>query len=96
MVVTTTGQTTGLRATLVPVDIYSEDEGLAFLAERTNLPDKRLGESVPLFEATLADRVRVLGEEHPDTRVLRDNLAAARQAAEQVGRKKKRLWRGRE
>ncbi|MFC0567396.1 tetratricopeptide repeat protein, partial [Plantactinospora siamensis] len=37
----------------------------------------RLGEAIPLYEATLVARERVLGEEHPDTLASRNNLAAA-------------------
>ncbi|WP_307797849.1 tetratricopeptide repeat protein [Streptomyces laculatispora] len=33
--------------------------------------------AVPLFEATLAQRVRVLGDTHPDTLRSRNNLADA-------------------
>ena len=35
----------------------------------------RLDEAIPLFERTLADRERVLGEAHPDTLTTRNNLA---------------------
>ena len=38
----------------------------------------RLGEAIPLFEQTLADRERVLGPDHPDTLASRNNLAGAR------------------
>ncbi|MFF0838021.1 MULTISPECIES: hypothetical protein [unclassified Streptomyces] len=37
--------------------------------------------AIPLLETTLAERVRVLGDAHPDTLTSRDNLAAAREAA---------------
>ncbi|MGH3223515.1 MAG: hypothetical protein ACRDPY_33320 [Streptosporangiaceae bacterium] len=33
----------------------------------------------PLYEQTLADRLRVLGADHPQTKIVRGNLAAARQ-----------------
>ncbi|MFB9236245.1 tetratricopeptide repeat protein, partial [Plantactinospora siamensis] len=45
----------------------------------------RLGEAIPLYEATLVARERVLGEEHPDTLASRNNLAAAYQAAGRLG-----------
>ncbi|MFE7595548.1 tetratricopeptide repeat protein [Streptomyces sp. NPDC057494] len=32
---------------------------------------------MPLYEQTLADRLRVLGEDHPDTLASRNNLAGA-------------------
>jgi hypothetical protein len=35
------------------------------------------GPGHPLYEKTLADSARVLGEDHPQTKVVRDNLAAA-------------------
>jgi hypothetical protein len=37
----------------------------------------RLDEAIPLFERTLADRERVLGQTHPSTLVSRGNLASA-------------------
>jgi hypothetical protein len=37
----------------------------------------RLGEAIPLFEQTLTDSVQILGDDHPDTRTYRDDLAAA-------------------
>jgi len=37
--------------------------------------------TILLFEAVLADCVRLLGETHPDMRMSRNNLAAAYQAA---------------
>ena len=40
VVVTTTGPVPGVRSTLVPVGVFSEAEGLAFLAERTGLADE--------------------------------------------------------
>jgi Tetratricopeptide repeat len=39
VVVTTTGSLAGARGVMVPVGVFSEDEGLAFLAERTGLDD---------------------------------------------------------
>ncbi|WP_173267813.1 tetratricopeptide repeat protein, partial [Streptomyces pacificus] len=45
-----------------------------------------LGRAVPLYEQTLADRVRVLGEDHPDTLVSRNNLAGAYSSAGDLGR----------
>jgi len=41
----------------------------------------RLDEAIPLYERTLADRERVLGETHPDTLMSRNNLAHAYRAA---------------
>jgi hypothetical protein len=38
---------------------------------------RQLDEAIPLFEQTLADRERVLGQAHPDTLTSRDNLANA-------------------
>ena len=40
-----------------------------------------MGEAIPLCEQVLADRVRVLGADHPDTLTSRNNLATAYQAA---------------
>ncbi|NUT49850.1 MAG: tetratricopeptide repeat protein [Saccharothrix sp.] len=37
-----------------------------------------LGRAVPLYEATLTDSERVLGPDHPTTRIIRSNLAEAR------------------
>jgi hypothetical protein len=36
----------------------------------------RTAEAVPLLERTLADYERLLGAEHPNTKVVRGNLAA--------------------
>jgi hypothetical protein len=36
------------------------------------------GRAVPLFEQTLADSVRVLGADHPQTKEVGGNLGAAR------------------
>ena len=41
----------------------------------------RLDETIPLFERTLADRERILGDTHPGTLGSRNNLATAHQAA---------------
>ncbi|MCZ0211400.1 tetratricopeptide repeat protein, partial [Streptomyces sp. UMAF16] len=45
-----------------------------------------LGRAIPLFEQTLADRVRVLGEDHPNTLTSRNNLAGAYESAGNLGR----------
>jgi hypothetical protein len=37
-----------------------------------------LGRAVPLLEQALADSVRVLGADHPQTKTVRGNLTAAR------------------
>ena len=42
--------------------------------------------AIPLFERTLADRVRVLGEDHPDTLTARNNLAYAYRSAGDLAR----------
>ncbi|MBO4257160.1 tetratricopeptide repeat protein [Streptomyces griseorubiginosus] len=36
-----------------------------------------LGQAIPLYERTLADSERVLGADHPDTLLSRNNLAGA-------------------
>ncbi|HTP16652.1 MAG TPA: tetratricopeptide repeat protein [Streptosporangiaceae bacterium] len=41
----------------------------------------RLGQAIPLYEHTLADRERVLGSDHPQTLTSRNNLAYAYKAA---------------
>ena len=41
----------------------------------------RLEEAITLFEQVLTDRIRVQGEEHPDTLASRNNLAGAYHAA---------------
>ena len=38
-----------------------------------------LDRAIPLYEQTLADRERVLNADHPQTKLVRGNLAAARQ-----------------
>jgi len=53
---------------------------------RSNLADAyraagRLAEAIPLHEQTLADRLRVLGADHPSTLMSRSNLAEAYRAA---------------
>jgi hypothetical protein len=35
----------------------------------------RTAEAIPMYERTLADRERLLGADHPDTKVVRKNLA---------------------
>ncbi|WP_344951718.1 tetratricopeptide repeat protein [Sphaerisporangium flaviroseum] len=45
-----------------------------------------LGRAIPLLEQTLAEREQVLGHDHPDTLVSRNNLAQAYQAAGDLGR----------
>ena len=45
----------------------------------------RLGEAIPLYEAVLADSVRVLGDDHPDTLTSRNNLAGAYESAGRLG-----------
>lgn len=41
----------------------------------------RLDQAIPLYEATLTDRERVLGPDHPDTLISRNNLAYAYETA---------------
>ena len=41
----------------------------------------RLSDAIPLFEQILNDRIRILGNDHPDTLISRDNLAGAYQDA---------------
>lgn len=41
---------------------------------------------IPLYEATLADCERVLGPDHPDTLISRNNLADAHRSAGDLGR----------
>jgi hypothetical protein len=38
-----------------------------------------LGRAIPLYEQALADSVRVLGADHPQTKIVSGNLATARQ-----------------
>ncbi|MFE2716360.1 tetratricopeptide repeat protein, partial [Streptomyces mirabilis] len=42
--------------------------------------------AIPLLEAVLTQRVRVLGDDHPDTLTSRNNLASAYQAAGDLDR----------
>jgi len=44
----------------------------------------RVAEAISLYEATLADRERVLGPDHPDTLISRHNLASAYWSVGQV------------
>lgn len=41
----------------------------------------RTAEAIPLVEATLTDRERLLGPDHPDTLMSRNNLAVVYRAA---------------
>ena len=43
-----------------------------------------VGEAIPLLERTLAEREQILGDTHLDTRLCRNNLAIAYQAAGRV------------
>ena len=57
------------------------------LAERNTRAHQYLQEgrddlAIPLFEEVLAERVRVLGPDHPSTLASRRNLEAARRARE--------------
>ena len=45
-----------------------------------------LGRAIPLYERTLADAQRVLGDDHPNTLAFRSNLAGAYSSAGDVGR----------
>ncbi|GJF26811.1 hypothetical protein SHO565_73750 [Streptomyces sp. HO565] len=45
-----------------------------------------LAEAIPLFERTLQERVRVLGEDHPHTLTSRNNLAHAYETAGELAR----------
>ncbi len=45
-----------------------------------------LARAIPLFERGLAARARVLGEDHPDTLISRNDLAAAYESAGDLGR----------
>ena len=54
------------------------------MASRNNLASAYeaagdLGRAIPLYEQALADCLRILGEDHPQTKIARGNLAAARQ-----------------
>ncbi|MFI9276231.1 tetratricopeptide repeat protein, partial [Kitasatospora sp. NPDC052896] len=48
--------------------------------------ERDLERAIPLYEQTLKDRVRVLGEDDPDTLTSRNNLAYAYQAARDLDR----------
>ena len=55
------------------------------LSSRNNLAGayqsaRDLSRAIPLFEQTLTDSERVLGGDHPITKTVRSNLAAARRA----------------
>jgi Tetratricopeptide repeat len=45
-----------------------------------------LARAILLYETTLTDRIRVLGEDHPDTLTSRNNLAYAYQSAGDLAR----------
>lgn len=49
----------------------------------------RLAEAIPLYEQTLTDRLRVPGENHPDTLNYRNDLTAASMRAAPVRRRGK-------
>jgi tetratricopeptide (TPR) repeat protein len=52
-----------------------------------NVPDQRsIERALPLFEANLGDRKRVLGADHPDTLVTQHNLATAYREAGNLDR----------
>ena len=53
----------------------------AGLTSRAYRAAGRLAEAIPLFEATLADRERILGRDHPDALASRNNLARAYRSA---------------
>jgi Tetratricopeptide repeat len=66
----------------------SRDRGIDLLAPSWTVGQwldawlsERLAEAIPLYERTLTDREQVLGETHPDTLTVRNNLAAAYQDA---------------
>ena len=59
----------------------------AFFIPRNNLAvcylkAGRVDEAIALYEKVLADRMRVLGADHPDTLASRDNLETAMRARE--------------
>ena len=43
-------------------------------------------EAIAIYEPLLADRERILGAEHPETLITRDNLARAYRVAVRVGK----------
>jgi len=47
----------------------------------------RLGEAIRLSEQNLADSVRLLGQDLPQTRQSRDNLACAYESVARLGRR---------
>ncbi|MEE1735115.1 tetratricopeptide repeat protein, partial [Streptomyces sp. BE147] len=49
-------------------------------------PTGDLSGAIPLFERTLSDTVRVMGEDHPDTLTARNNLACAYESAGDLDR----------
>ena len=58
------------------------------LVSRNNLavayePAEDLGRAIPVYEQTLADSVRVLGADHPQTKIVSGSLARARQHPQQ-------------
>ncbi|MEU4838655.1 tetratricopeptide repeat protein [Nocardia testacea] len=60
------------------------DEHPSTLTSRNNLAGAyksagRVVEAIPLLEQTLADCKRILGEEHPNTHMVRKNLSAVRE-----------------
>ncbi|MFF2901113.1 tetratricopeptide repeat protein, partial [Streptomyces sp. NPDC057966] len=62
---------------------------LELAASRSNLAGAyltagQIERAMPLYEQTLADSVRVLGEDHPDTLLARNNLAGAYALADDV------------
>ncbi|MFI6816090.1 tetratricopeptide repeat protein [Nonomuraea sp. NPDC050328] len=79
-------QTEALRALTAPAGPPTRLLTLRLWCGRylTDLAD--LGRAIALYEQTLADRKRVLGDDHPDTLASRNNLAHAYQAAGDLGR----------
>ncbi|MEU3246195.1 MULTISPECIES: tetratricopeptide repeat protein [unclassified Streptomyces] len=65
-----------------PPDTLNSRNNLASAYESAGNP----GQAIPLYEATLAQREKVLGDTHPHTLSSRNNLAHARQKAEAVQR----------
>jgi len=56
------------RSSAFAVDVEAESAG-------------RLAEAIPLYQQALADSVRVLGKDHPNTLAMRNNLADAYRSA---------------
>jgi len=50
-------------------------------AKKRKLGRGRTAEAITLYEQTVADQERVLGADHPDTLITRNNLASAYRAA---------------